>query len=86
MQTYRFNYNNIIHRHNYVIHISITLLNKYKFKTILELNILTQLGLRKLDLLVYINDIVYIIDTQISNETINTDTKYRHKTDYYNKP
>ena len=65
LQTCRFNYNNIIHRHNYVIHILITILNKYKFKTILELNILTQLGLRKPDLLVYINDIFYIIDTQI---------------------
>ena len=86
MQTYRFNYNNIIHRHNYVKYLLITLLNKYKFTTILEPHIRTQLGLRKPDLLAYRNDIVYIIDTQISTDTIDTDTNYRHKTDYYNKP
>ena len=34
MQTCRFNYNNIIHRHNYVNALLITLLNKYKFTTI----------------------------------------------------
>ena len=34
----------------------------------------------------YRNDIVYIIDTQISTDTIDTDTNYRYKTDYYNKP
>ena len=88
MQTCRFNYNNIIHRQNYVNDILITLLNKYTFKTILEPHIRTQLGLRKPDLLAYRND--YIIDTQISTDTIDTDTdtdsNYRHKTDYYNKP
>ena len=35
----------------------------------------TQLGLSKSDLLAYRNDIVYIIDTQISTGTIDTDTK-----------
>ena len=80
-----FNYNNIIHRHTYVNNLLITLLNKYKFTTILEPYIRTQLGLRKPDLLAYRNYIVYIIDTQISTDTIDTDTNYRHKTDYYNK-
>ena len=64
----------------------ITLLNKYTFKTILEPHIRTKLGLRKPHLLVYRNYIVYIIDTQISTNTIYTDTNYRHKNDYYNKP
>ena len=86
MQTYRFNYNNIIHRHNSVDDLLINLLNKYKFKTILEPHIRTQLGIRKPDLLAYRNDIVYIIDTQISTDTIDTDTNYGNKTDYYNKP
>ena len=86
MQTCRFNYNNIFHRYNYVNDLLITLLNKYKFTTILTPHIRTQLGLRKPDLLAYRNDIVYIIDTQISTDTIDTDTNYRHKTDYYNKP
>ena len=86
MQTCRFNYNNIIHRHNYVNALLITLLNKYTFTTILEPHIRTQLGLHKPDLLAYRNYIVYIIDTQISTDTIDTDTNYRHKTDYYNKP
>ena len=91
MQTCRFNYNNIIHRHNYVNDLLITLLNKYKFKTILEPHIRTQLGLCKPNLLAYRNDIVYIIiyryryiyiyiDTQISTDTIDTDTNYRQKT------
>ena len=86
MQTCRFNYNYIIHRHNYVNNLLITLLNKYKFTTILEPHIRTQLGLRKPDLLAYRNYIVYIIDTQFSTDTIDTNTNYRHKTDYYNKP
>ena len=86
MQTCRFNYNNIIYSNNYVNDLLINLLNKYKFTTILEPYIRTQLGLRKPDLLTYRNDIVYIIDTHISNDTIYTDTNYRHKTDYYNKP
>ena len=51
MQTCRFNYNNIIHRHNYFNDLLITLLNKYKLKTILEPHIRTQLGKRKSDLL-----------------------------------
>ena len=34
----------------------------------------------------YRNDIVYIIDTHISTDTIDTDIKYRQKTEYYNKP
>ena len=59
MQTCRFNYNNIIHRHNYVNDLLITLLNKYKFTTILEPYIRTQLGLRKPDLLAYRNDICH---------------------------
>ena len=62
--------------------LSITLLNKHTFKTILEPHIRTQLGLRKPDLLAYRNDIIYITDTQISTNTIDTDTNYRHKTDY----
>ena len=64
MLTCIFNYNNIIHRHNYVNVLLITLLSKYKFITILEphVDIGTQLGLRKPDLLAYRNDIVYIID------------------------
>ena len=41
IQTCRFNYNNIIHRHNYVNDLLITLLNKYKFTTILEPHIRT---------------------------------------------
>ena len=85
MQTCRFNYNKIIHRHNYVNDLLITLLNKYKFTTILEPHIRTQLGLREYDLLAYRNDIVYIIDMQISTDIIDTDTNYRHKTDYYKK-
>ena len=86
MQTCRFNYNNIIHRHNYVNALLITILNKYTFTTILEPHVRTQFGLRKPDLLAYRNYIVYIIDTQISTDTIDTNTNYRHKTDYYNKP
>ena len=46
MQICRFNYNNIIHRNNYVNNILITLLNKYKFKTILEPHMRIQLGLQ----------------------------------------
>ena len=42
-------------------------------------NIRTQLDLRKPDLLAYRNYIIYIIDTQISTDTIDTDTKYRQK-------
>ena len=57
MTTCRFNYNNIIHRHNYVNDLLITLLNKYKFKIKLEQHKRTQLGLRKPDLLAYRNDI-----------------------------
>ena len=45
MQACRFNYNNIIHRQTYVNNLLITLLNKYKFNTILEPHIRTQLGL-----------------------------------------
>ena len=51
MQICLFNYNTIIHRHSYVNDLLITLLNKYKFTTILEPHIRTQLGLRKPDLL-----------------------------------
>ena len=54
MQTCRFNYNNIINRHNYVYDILITLLYRYKSKTILEPHIRTQLGLRKPHLLNFI--------------------------------
>ena len=70
MQTCRFNYNNIIHKHTYVNDLLITLLNKYTLKNILEPHIRKQLGLRKPNLLVYRNDIVYIIDMQISTDTI----------------
>ena len=49
MQTCRFNHNNIMHRHNYVNDLVITLLNKYKFTTILEPHIRTQHGVRKPD-------------------------------------
>ena len=63
--------------HNYVNDLLITLLNKYKLKNILEPHIRTQLVLRKLDLLAYRNDIVYNIDTQITTDTLYTDTKYR---------
>ena len=78
MQTCRFNYSNIIHRHNYVNDLLITLLNKYTFKTILEPHIHTHIGLRKPDLLAYRNDIIYNIDMHISTDTIDTDTNYRH--------
>ena len=86
METCRFNYNNFIHMHNYVNDLSITLLNKYKFKTILEAHIRTQLGLRKPDLLAYRNGIVYIIDTQISIDTMDTNIKYRQKAEYFKEP
>ena len=86
IQTSRFTYNNIIHRHNHFNDLFITLLNKYTFKTILEPHIRTQISLRKPDLPAYRNDIVYIIDMLISTDTIDTDANDRHKTDYYNKP
>ena len=35
-------------------------------------------------LIIYINNTAYIIDTQISIETINTDINYTIKTNYYN--
>ena len=85
MQTCRFNYNNIIHRHNYVNDLLITLLNKYTFKTILEPHIRTQLCLRK-PWTYWHTEMILFIDTHISTDTIYTDTNYRHKTDYYNKP
>ena len=59
MQTCRFNYNNIIPWNNYTNNILNTQMNKYKFKNILERHMRTQLGLRKPDVLAYINDICY---------------------------
>ena len=75
MQTCKFNYNNIIYRHNYVNNMLMTLLNKHKYRTITEPNIRTTEGLRKPDLQVYRNDTFYIIDTQILRKTA-----YRCKT------
>ena len=85
MQTCKFNYNNIINRHNCVNNMLMTILNKHKYRTITEPNIRTPEGLRKPDLLAYRNDTVYIIDTQISHDNTNTDNNYKTKTDYYIK-
>ena len=65
-------------RNDYTI---IQTLQMFKFKTILAPHIRTELGLRKPELLAYRNYIIYSIVTQISIDTIVTDTKYRHKTD-----
>ena len=85
---FNYNYNNRIHRHNYVNNLLILLLNKQNYITILEPHIQTSNGLRKPDIITYTNDIAYIIDTQISIDTIYiskyTDTNYIQKTDYYN--
>ena len=61
-----------------------SILNKHKYITILELHIQTRNGLRKPDLIICKNDTAYIIDTQISIDTINTDINYIKKTNYYN--
>ena len=53
-----------------------SILNKHNYITILEPHIQTRNGLRKLDLIIYKNDTAYIIDTQISIDTINTDINY----------
>ena len=77
MQTCIFNFNIIIHIHNYVNNLLITLLNKYKFNTILEPHIRTRLGLSKLDLLTYRNYIVYIIyNTNYSYSDFNRYNRY----------
>ena len=84
MQTCSYNYNNIIHRNNYVNSLLMSILNKHKYITILEPHIQTRNGLRKPDLIIYKNDTAYIIDTQISIDTKNTDINYTKKTNYYN--
>ena len=85
MQTCNYNYNNRIHRHNYVNNLLILLLNKQNYITIHEPHIQTSNGLRKPGIITYKNDTAYIIDTQISIDTIYTDTNYIQKTNYYNK-
>ena len=85
MQTCNYNYNNRIHRHNYVNNLLILLLNKHNYITIHKQHIQTCNGLRKPDIIIYINDTTYIIDTQISIDSIYTDTNYIQKTNYYNK-
>ena len=84
MQTCSYNYNNRIHRHNYVNSLLMSILNKHNYITILEPHIQTRNGLRKPDLIIYKNDNAYIIDTQISIDTKNTDINYTKKTNYYN--
>ena len=84
IQTCSYNYNNRIHRHNYVNSLLMSILNKHKYITILEPHIQTRNGLRKPDLIIYKNDTAYIIDTQISIDTKNTDINYTKKTNYYN--
>ena len=84
MQTCSYNYNNRIHRHNYINSLLMSILNKHKYITILEPHIQTRNGLRKPDLIIYKNDTAYIIDTQISIDTKNTDINNTKKTNYYN--
>ena len=88
LQTCNYNYNSIIHRHNYINKLIIQFLNKHNYITILEPYIRTTNGLRKPDILTYkINsDSAYIIDTQISTDTIDIDANYTQKTSYYNTP
>ena len=88
MQTCNYNYNSRIHRHNYINKLLIQYLNKHNYITILESYIRTTNGLRKPDILTYkINsDTAYIIDTQISTDTIDIDANYIQKTSYYNTP
>ena len=83
MQTCRFNFN-IIHRNIYVNILLITLVNKTNSKLHRNhmIHIRTQLGLRKPDLVAYINDIVYFIDIQMSTYTIDIYTKDRRNTNY----
>ena len=83
-----YNYNNRIHIHNYINKLLIQYLNKHNYITILEPYIRTTNGLRKPDILTYkINsDTAYIIDTQISTDTIDIDANYIQKTHYYNTP
>ena len=85
MQTCNYNYNNRIHRHNYVNNLLIILLTTQNYITILELHIQTRNGLCKPDIITYKNDSSYIIDIQISIDTIDTDISYIQKTNYYNK-
>ena len=84
MQIYSYNYNNRIHRHNYVNSLLISILNNHNYFTILEPNIKTLNRIRKPDLIIYLYNTAYLIDTQISIETINTDINYTIKTNYYN--
>ena len=88
MQTFIYNYNSRIHRHNYINKLIIHYLNKHNSITIPEPYIRTTNGLRKPDILTYkINsDSAYIIDTQKSTDTIDIDTNYIRKTSYYNTP
>ena len=74
MQTCYYNYNNRIHRHNYVKNLLILLLNKQNYITILEPHIQIHNGLRKPDIITYKNATAYIIETQISISTIDTET------------
>ena len=68
-------------RHNSLL---MSILNKHNYITILEPHIQTRNGLRKPDLIIYKNDTAYIIDTQISIDTINTNINYTKKINYYN--
>ena len=88
LQTCNYNYNSRIHRHNYLNNLLIQQLNKHKYITIIEPYIRTTNGLRKPDLLTYKvdSDTAYIIDTQISTDTIDSNNNYKQKNDYCNTP
>ena len=88
LQTCNYNYNSRIHRHNYLNNLLIQQLNKHKYITIIEPYIRTTNGLRKPDILTYKvdSDTAYIIDTQISTDTTDTNNNYKQKTDYKNTP
>ena len=85
LQTCNYNYNNRIHRHNYVNNLLILLLNKQNYITILEPHIQTRNGLRNPHIITYKNDTAYIIDTHKAIDTIDTYTNYIQKTNNYNK-
>ena len=63
-------------------------MNKHNYIAILEPYICTTTGLRKPDIITYkINsDTAYIIDIQISTDTIDIDANYIQKKSYYNTP
>ena len=81
MQICSYNYNNRIYRHNYVNSLLRSILNKHNYITIITTHPNSN-GLRKPDLIIYKNDTVYIIDTQISIDTIHIDINYTKKTNY----